>query len=95
MPERGGVQKTMIAAGLIVVGGVLAWTAVALALGTAIGVVVRRADQLEGGGEPVDIETVADLEAIWADQDARPQTLLGVVHPGLPSSLEHPEHRLS
>jgi hypothetical protein len=86
MPERGGVQKTVIAAGLICVGASVAWLGLALAVGTVIGLAIRNADRAEGTGEAVD--TVADLEEIWAaneaaDEDAvRP--LLGVVHPREP-----------
>lgn len=70
MPERGGVQKAVIASGLVVAGLAVGWVGVAIVLGIGIGRVIRRAEH-EEIGEPE------------ADQPEPPvdMPLLGVVRP--------------
>ena len=77
MPERGGVATTVITAGLICVGGAVAWLSVAIVVAVGFGRVVRLSD----GGEQPSVDTLGDLEEIWAQEEAPAEPLLGVAQP--------------
>lgn len=75
MPERGGVQRAVITAGLIGVGVGLLWLGAAIGLGVLLGKGIRHADE--------------EQERRLADQGKQrppedPAALLGVVRPRQP-----------